>query len=91
MKTPEQIQYHQAHSLIQKLNQNMVGLAALLKGQISPTEQTLLANVFEAQIELQLLLDEMGKQANRRAADTEKQESEAGLLLDTANSLTVKI
>lgn len=38
MKTPEQIQYHQAHSLVQKLNQNMVGLAALLKGQLSPTE-----------------------------------------------------
>lgn len=91
MKTPEQIQYHEAHGLAQKLNKNMVALAALLKGQLSPTEQTLLAKVFEAQIELQLLLDEMGKQANRRAADIEKQESEAALLLDISDSFAIKI
>ncbi len=51
--------YKEAQTMVQNLNQNLVTLATSLRGRLSPAEEDLVANLFQAQLNLQALLDAM--------------------------------
>ena len=59
MNSPERIAYQEAQNLVQSLNRNMVALATLLEKRLTPMEKQILANIFEDQVDLQLLLDKV--------------------------------
>jgi signal transduction histidine kinase len=50
--------FQEIQSYIQVLNHNLITLTTSLKGRLSPPEEEALANLFQAQINLQSLLDE---------------------------------
>jgi len=50
--------FQEIQSYVQVLNHNLITLTTSLKGRLSPSEEEALANLFQAQINLQSLLDE---------------------------------
>ncbi len=53
------MQYQEAKTLVETLHHDLVTLAASLRGQLVPDEENILANIFQAQVNLQLLIDEV--------------------------------
>ena len=64
MSLPMHIQLQDAYNYMQILNLNMATLASMLQGRLTPQEEELLAEVFETQVDLQLLLDQLQKRIN---------------------------
>lgn len=59
MNNIEDLWYNEAQALTQSLKHQLVTLADSLKGQVSPFEEETLANLFQLQMNLQILLAEM--------------------------------
>jgi signal transduction histidine kinase len=55
----EKMRYKETQALVQKLYHHLITLATSLKGRLSSDEEDTLANLFQVQMDLQMLLDEM--------------------------------
>ncbi len=60
----EQGQRKEIQILTQRLNRDLITLAASLKGRLSPAEEDALANLFQVQMNLQALLHESSQKPN---------------------------
>ncbi len=68
LKSVEQMQFNEIHSLTQTLNHDLITLAASLKGRLSPSEEDTLANLFQVQMNLQALINEVTPKGNNLLA-----------------------
>ncbi len=66
----EEVQHKEMQALSQRLNQDLITLAASLKGRLSPREEDTLANLFQVQMNLQALLNEASPKPNNVSSGT---------------------
>jgi hypothetical protein len=69
------VQFQDAHEQIQILNKLTMALATALEGRLTPEEDDILGELFETQVDLQLVLDQIERQtrvpvSNAEAAST---------------------
>jgi two-component system NtrC family sensor kinase len=60
----EKVRYKETQALVQKLYHHLITLATSLKGRLASDEEDTLADLFQVQMDLQMLLDEMSLRAN---------------------------
>lgn len=68
--------FQEIQSYVQVLNHNLITLTTSLKGRLSPSEEEALANLFQAQINLQSLLDEEKYEVEQEAISASSPQEE---------------
>jgi len=71
----QKVQFKETQAMVQNLYHHLINMATSLKGRLSSKEEDMLANLFQAHMDLQMLLDEMSLKASTApplvAEDTE--------------------